>query len=195
MKTSQVLSKVSGIKLAFDPSWIDGCPGCPGPIFHEAIGDYIVAGLLKQIAVKFSDRSVGERMHELSKQMAYHASKGLINGWEDGDDICPPWFGPHWHGPIPVPEPNPQPWLEADKAAAINPIEVAKFSQGMSELMLAGALKHLAELTTNEAFSNEIFTIGQSVVKGASDRVYDEYCGTVPYPRPRPHYNQEFIEQ
>ena len=56
--------------------------------------------------------------------------------------------------------------------------------------MLAGALKQLASLTTSKDFSEKIFNLGQQVVKAAASEVFDDYCGTVPPPRPKLKYEE-----
>ena len=190
MKTSQFLEKVSTLRVLFDPSWVDGCPGCPGPVFNEAIGDYVIAGLLRQISVRFKLKSISKGLLSLSKQMAESSSRGLVAGWEDGDDICPPWW-PHHKIP------DPHPWFNRfgetniEKSAA----ELIQFSPAMEHVMIAGGLKQLASLTSNSKFSEEIFGLGQQIVEASASVLFDEYCGTVPRPRPKPRYeevNKEF---
>lgn len=185
MRTYQLLEKVSSMRLTFDPSWVDGCPGCPGPVINEAIGDYMVAIAVKNIAVKLRNQSIQKEMLSLSREMAEHASRGLLAGYEDGDDICPPWWPhPHFHGPYPPPPPP------IDRDLEVSVVDIAGFSDSMNELMLAGALKQLASLTTNRNFSERIFWMGQSIVKNALSEVFDDYCGTVPPPRPKPKYEE-----
>lgn len=185
MKTSQLLQKISSLHLRFDPSWIDGCPGCPGPVINEALGDYLVAQMLREIAARLKTKKVAEGLHGLAKEMVVHSSKGLVAGWEEGDDFCPP----HWPFPFPKPGPDPAAWFNRyEEYHFNNPTELVSFSPAMEELQLAGALRSLATLTQNQKFSEQIFSFGQQVVKGAASRVFDEYCGTVPRPRPKPHY-------
>jgi hypothetical protein len=195
MKTFQILEKVKTMKIIFDPSWVDGCPGCPGPVFGDAIGDYMVAGLLRDIASNLQNKNIRDSLLNLSKLMVEKSSKGLLAGWKFGDDICPPWWP---FPPKPWPRPDPWPWskhglfgdVDPDSSPAMPIPGIAEFSKGMGELMLAGALKHLASLTTDKGFSKEIFAQGQQIVKGISTDISNEYSNTVPMPRKKPEYRR-----
>jgi len=60
----------------------------------------------------------------------------------------------------------------------------------MNDVVLAIALRQLASLTTSARASAAIEQIGQAIMKGASSRIYDEYCGTpvkprIPTPKPQ----------
>ena len=60
----------------------------------------------------------------------------------------------------------------------------------MNDIVLAHALRELASLTSNEKASHGIRQIGETIVKAASSKLFDEYCGTpvkihVPVPRPK----------
>jgi len=73
--------------------------------------------------------------------------------------------------------PDPHPWLEHASAA-------------MKDIALAVAIRDLASVTTLEKVSTSLKEVGESVMKQASGRVFDEYCGTpvkprVPVPRPK----------
>ena len=59
----------------------------------------------------------------------------------------------------------------------------------MKDVVLAVAIRDLASVTTIEKVSSMLKAIGEGVMKQASGRVFDEYCGTpvkphVPVPRP-----------
>jgi hypothetical protein len=202
MNALSILEKAGSFRLIFDPSWVDGCPGCPGPVFNEAIADYAIAGVLRDIAAVVKNSNISEPLRNIARKMVENSSKGLIAGWEDGDDICPPWRFP-FPGPKPNPwraaeGPRPNPWLDFQKQfdtrnaslETFSAVNIASFSPSMDTLMLAGAVKQLASLTTDDNFSSEIFSIGQQMVKEGSARAYDEYCGTKPRPRPKPNYRR-----
>ena len=53
----------------------------------------------------------------------------------------------------------------------------------MNDVLLANALRQLASLTTSAKASGAFREIGESIMKGASSRLYDEYCGTPVKPR------------
>jgi|SRR5580765_2199317 hypothetical protein len=180
MKTNLILQKVAFLHGMIDPSWIDGNPGQPGPIFHTALNDLAVADLLRYIGVNLHDRELATKAHEIGKELVSRSSHGLIEGWEDGDDICPPWFkgGPRPHNEdLSLTSPQPEPWLEHTTPA-------------MNDIVLAHALRELASITSNEKASNGIKQLGETIVKAASSKLFDEYCGTpvkphVPAPRPK----------
>jgi len=121
----------------------------------------------------------------------------LPAGWEDGDDICPPWHfrvppppPPRGEGPQPDPwrfAPDPYPWhlLGPDASPWLEHATAA-----MKDITLALAIRDLASVTTIEKISSTLKEVGELVAKQASGRVFDEYCGTpvkprVPVPRPK----------
>ena len=60
----------------------------------------------------------------------------------------------------------------------------------MNDIVLAHALRELASITSSEKASNGIRQVGETIVKAASSKLFDEYCGTpvkihVPVPRPK----------
>ena len=179
MKTNLILQKVSFLHGMIDPSWIDGNPGQPGPIFRTAMADYVVAELLRDISVNLQDRELAKKVHDTGKELVSSSAHGLAAGWEDGDDICPPWFkgGPRPHGEELAFASRPELWLE-------------HVSSAMNDIVLAHALRELASITSSEKASNGIRQAGETIVKAASSKLFDEYCGTpvkvhVPVPRPK----------
>ena len=169
MKTNLILEKVSFLHGVLDPSWVDGGPGQPGPIFRTAIADYVVAELLRDISVNLHDRELATKVHNIGKELVSASSHGLTAGWEEGDDLCPPWRwpvgGPGPRGDELVFGPRPEPWLE-------------HVTPAMNDIVLAYALRQLASLTSSEKASNGIRQVGETIVKGASSKLFDEYCGT-----------------
>jgi hypothetical protein len=168
MKTSFIMQKVSFLHGLIDPNWVDGNPGQPGPIFRTATLDYVVAELLRDISTKLRNGELATKVRNIGKELVSASSQGLTAAWEDGDDICPPYF---WHGPRPhqdvvlVAGPQPEPWLE-------------HLTPAMSDIVLANALRELASLTSSEKVSNAIRQVGETIVKAASSKLFDEYCGT-----------------
>jgi hypothetical protein len=73
--------------------------------------------------------------------------------------------------------PSPEPWF-------------AHTTPAMNDIILAHALRQLASLTSSEKASSAIKTVGEGIVKSASARLFDEYCGTavkhyIPMPKPK----------
>lgn len=176
MITHLILEKVSFLKGVLDPNWVDGGPGQPGPIFRTAIADYIVADLVRAISQNVANKEAASRLLVLGRDLATDAARGLATGYDDGDDICPPWYWnrpiphPHDPGPLSLMGPDPVPWLQNSTPA-------------MNDVMLAVGVRQLASLTSNAKASNGLKEIGESIMKGASSRLYDEYCGTPVKPR------------
>jgi hypothetical protein len=175
MGISLILEKVSFLKGVIDPNWVDGNPGQPGPIYRAAIADYMVAELVRNISQNVSSQELGARLLAAGRELAAQAAVGMMSSFDEGDDICPPWY---WNRPIPHGgggpvfslQPEPSPWLQ-------------HLTPAMSDVVLAVALRHLASVTTNTKASGAIKELGESVMKGASGRLYDEYCGTPVKPR------------
>lgn len=183
MNLSLILEKVSFLKGVLDPNWVDGGPGQPGPIYRTAIADYMVADVVRAISQTVSNQEIGKRLLAAGKDLAAESSRGISAGYDDGDDICPPWYR---NGPIPHhlgvgPEsplgPDPSPWFQ-------------HLGPAMNDVLLAIALRQLASLTTSAKASGAFKELGEATMKGASSRLYDEYCGTpvkprIPTPRPQ----------
>jgi hypothetical protein len=179
LKTNLILQKVAFLHGLIDPSWIDGNPGQPGPIFRTSMSDLVVAELLRDISVNLHDRALATNVHNIGKELVTNSSQGLTAGWEDGDDICPPWFkgGPRPHSEVSLTSPHPEPWLQ-------------HLTPAMNDIVLAHALRELASITSSEKASHGIRQAGETIVKAASGKLFDEYCGTpvkihVPVPRPK----------
>lgn len=173
MNTKLILEKISFLRGVLDPNTVDGGPGQPGPVLRVALADSVVAELLRDISAALRDSEFAAKVREIGKELATRASSGMVAGWEDGDDICPPY---RHFGPIPQPEPDPHPWMEATPA--------------INAIALAHGLRQLASLTTDLVASAGIKSVGEAIVKRAGSQLFDEYCGTpvkprVPGPRPK----------
>jgi hypothetical protein len=184
--------------LKYHPEWVDGGPGLPGPVLRTAITEYIVAGLVRDIAAKVPSKQFAAALQETAKELVAESARRLPSDFAstvyDPDDICPPYWPHHpprhvdeglstsdihVASPLPSPwlvsAPSPDPWLEAAVPA-------------IRDVVLAVALRDLATVTTVAKASAALKEAGEGIVKGAASRVYDEYCGTLVKPRiPIPH--------
>ena len=177
MNTNLILQKVSFLHGMIDPDQVDGNPGQPGPIFRTAIVDLVVAELLRDISVNLQNREFATKVRNIGRDLVTGFSPGLTAGWEEGDDICPPFKGPRPYGDsVSLTAPQSEQWLKHAAPA-------------MNDIVLAHGLRELASLTSSEKASNEIRQAGETIVKAASARLFDEYCGTpvkhVPAPKPK----------
>jgi len=179
MRTFLIMAKIQFLRGAINPDWVDGGPGQPGPIYRTAMANYVVAEILRDISAGLTDKTLATQLHTIGKELVAESSKGLSADWDEGDGICPPWFVLHHkseprRGPNPwmqLIEPDPSPWL-----GLVTP--------AMNDVVLAVAVRELASLTTSEKASAAMKQAGETIVKGSSSRLFDEYCGTMVKPRP-----------
>ena len=169
MSLNLILQKVAFLHLTINPDFVDGNPGQPGPIFRTAIADYVVAGLLRDISRLVKDKEKAGAIHAIGRELAAGASGGLVAGWEDGDDLCPPYRFPF--------PPRPEPW-QSFFTAQPEVLRVEHFGPNMTDIVVAHVLRQLASMTSSERANAAMQEIGQSMVKGASSQLFDEYCGT-----------------
>jgi hypothetical protein len=122
-----------------------------GPKFSVATKEYAMAGVVRDIARNLTDKGLQRKLLAAGKNMVAFAQKGLINGWEEGDDICPPWWPPvPWPGPWPggSGEPDPHPWF---------------FTRQEGVYEYANALKVLATMTAQPATAKQLNEIADAL--------------------------------
>ncbi len=107
------------------PEWVDGCDGCPGPLFHvqsvldrrikAAVTKSVADGLAGLIAAsRAQDPVVAKRLHEVAiRTLSGGAAQAGNAAWSAAEwdgDLCPrrPW---------PFPGPKPQ-WDENQRTLA-----------------------------------------------------------------------------
>ena len=148
----------------FIPNWED-----PG---WGHYGELALADAVKQLSSVISDKKLSGKVFGISQKMAKEATAGMINGWEEGDDICPPWrpFPPF--PPVPDPWPGPFPWKEIASA---------------EQIRVANILTQISGLTISKEFNQALKSVAAEVVRGAANKLADDFerCGTVPRPKPR----------
>jgi len=120
-----------------------------GPVFKShAIKEYMMAGVLRDISFEMADKEIAREVKTTGAEMVKFASANLINGWEDGDDICPRW--PHF------PIPHRYDFFEAQQEvfsqinySALNP-------QPLPPKEIGSALKVIADLTSLQQVSEQL---------------------------------------
>ncbi len=123
-----------------------------GPRFSAATKEYAMAGVVRDIAKALPDKSLQKKLLAAGKSMVEYSSKGLINGWEEGDDICPPYWHP-WPGPIPGGggDPDPIPWFTARHEGISEYANALKVIAGMSKVpSVAKQLNEIAGALNNQ---------------------------------------------
>ena len=123
-----------------------------GPaIKSHAIKEYMLAALVRDISYEITDKEIAYQLKSVGAAMAKYASAHLINGWEEGDDLCPPW------PPFPYPnhayDPESTPWFSSD-VAELNP-------QPLPPHTIISALKVLARLTSLPNVQEQLKDIAQ----------------------------------
>lgn len=126
-----------------------------GPKYSIAIREYMIAGIVRDIAKKVPNHDIQSKLLSLGKELVSYSSRGLINGWEEGDDLCPPFF--RWPFPIPDPFPNlakpqPDPWYNGD---------FLDYSSHQKQLV--ASLKVLGTLTTQKKLGEHIAKIADEL--------------------------------
>jgi hypothetical protein len=150
-----ILAKLGMIKIP-PQAWDALIPH--GPKVSQVFVEFMAAGLVRDIARRVSDKSLGKNLIEVSRDMAKSSMGGLISSWEDGD-ICPPW----WPWPWPGPRPN---WEEIfdpmdGKFGPFAPFAVP----GIEQLVLADALVSISQVTTNVEHSKMLFNSAIGIAK------------------------------
>ncbi len=116
-----------------------------GVKFSAATKEYAMAGVVRDIAKNLTDKAIQKQLFTAGRAMVDFASKGLINGWEEGDDICPPfWPRLPWPGPYPGGDPDPSPWFIARVEGVDEYANALKVLSGMSAV--PAVAKQLGEI-------------------------------------------------
>lgn len=124
-----------------------------GPRYSLAIKEHMMAGIVRDIAKNVTASDIRNKLLSVGKEMVTFASKGLVNGWEEGDDICPPFF--RWPRPLPNPwrEPDPIPWYFN------NTNNGELLDHATHQKQLVASVKLLATLTSQKEFSEQLKSI------------------------------------
>lgn len=72
-----------------------------GPKVSKVAKEYLFAQVVRDIAKQVQDTKAATQLMDAGREMTGFAAKGLVAGWEEGDDLCPEWFGR-----IPFPRPK-----------------------------------------------------------------------------------------
>ena len=146
-----VLQKITFLNVIKKFEWVDGGPGQPGPL-SKAATTLLLSSLVRDLSAHVSDPEISREVRSTGKEMAEVAIGGLIAGWEDGDDWCPPLKPPKW-----PPGPGPWPWLEALRV--FDPEPVPWFEAAGARLkdgIIGFALQQIAALTPDEQLAGQV---------------------------------------
>ncbi len=86
-----------------------------GPRFSSFTKKYAMTAMVREIVKALPDKSLQKKLMSAGRSMVEYSSKGLINGWEEGDDTCPPYWPliPGGGG-----DPDPIRWMIASQKAS-----------------------------------------------------------------------------
>jgi hypothetical protein len=159
-----LISKVAILKIP-PQAWDAIIPH--GPKVSQRMVEYFAAGVIRDIATLVPDKATKQRLMRTGRDLATTVSSGLVQGWEDGDDICPPWppgSGSWWGETL---KPQPLPWK-------VKTIE---------QFVLADLIASVAEVTTNETISAQLKETAFVLVRTASNQVMKDFEQTPIKPR------------
>ena len=165
MKLNTIAAKIAALK---DPRIFDAPRGGDGdpPQLSQPLYEYALAGLLRDISGQLSQKAQGVKLREIGQQIVRKTATGLLTGWQEGDDICPPW-------PWPFPWPPRIDWFEA-------------MTVTVRDIFLAQAVREIASMTFDQEFSSALKAVSEDIVKVAQAKVFDDFCGTPVKPRKPP---------
>lgn len=131
-----------------------------------------LAGAIGKFSTLITDKALSAKAFELSKQKAEAAVKGLIAGWDDGDDICPVGVHPHgrgWDFETNL-KSHSQPWKSISSAEQVE---------------IAYLFTKFSALTTSIPFNGALKSLATEIAGSVSGKLADEFekCGTPPRPR------------
>lgn len=189
MKISAILQKMSFLQFVDKRDWIDGGPH---PMFRvsSALYEVLLSEIMRGAASALENKEAGGQLHALGREMMAKFAGGLVKGWDDGDDICPPWFGPHphWQWDFAQMVPDTAPAVSGDMLSRLAQPSVAvdEMPGAFRDLLLANVIRTAACLTSDQGYSERLKGIGEQLVggvAGSKSKAFDEYCATPVKPR------------
>lgn len=159
-----VFKKVDILKR-FHPEWVDGGPGQPGPVVSKALRDFLISGVIRDLAGLVGNAGVAREMHAVAQGMAKHAVGGLLAGWDDGDDLCPPWRWP-FGGPKPRPGPDPW-WFEVGLLDRGDFAWLDAAPKGSLDPVIAFGVRQLAAMASDAGSGRKLEGIVEQLAKAA----------------------------
>src|ERR1044071_102830 len=156
MKANLIFEKLNTLNTMFHPEWIDGDPkiGGPGPTLRSGLGDYAVAEVLRDIAKSLKNTETQATVHTIAKELAIEATQSMAVGFEDGDDICPPFRFPRPHFAT-------NELVNTTEGRAISLNHVTPL---VNDTLLAVAIRQLASLTTSAKASTAMKQVGEAIL-------------------------------
>jgi hypothetical protein len=164
--TLELLSKARFLKIPPE-AWDAIFPH--GPRISQGLVELMTAEVIRDIAGKVKMPGVKTKLMSIGKGLAGFSERGLVQGWEDGDDICPPWPRPFPWPWSDVFEPIPEPW-KGKLGPQPDPWRLGAIEQ----VILADLVLSLSGVTTSKEFSTQLAEVGVAMLKEASVAVTQE---------------------
>ena len=143
-----------------------------GPKVSQNLVDYMAACVVRDVARQVHDRALQTKLTALGREMAAQSAKGMVNGWEDGDDICPPW------PPFP-----PVPWPHREELSSKFEAQAPWTTESVDQAVLAGMLLSLANVTSSPAACETLKSSAVTLARTAAAHLVDEIEGAKAKPR------------
>src|SRR5262249_40696081 len=180
MNTSIILTKTATLAFIDKRDWVDGGPHSWGRI-SSSMFEVMLSQVVREAASKLNNRAAAVQVRDLGRKLFERGSKGSIVGWEDGDDICPPWKPwPHFPAFVPFPFPSPGPGPDPDPWPIDQLTFVDVLPAAVQDVLIAGAIRQAASLTSDKELSEGLKQASEGIMKGlgATGALFDEFCGT-----------------
>lgn len=159
MSTISILNaKVAFLKIS-PHAWDEIIPH--GPKVSPSLVEYMVAGLVRDIAKRVKDLNIKTKLMDIGKELAIFGSQKLIQGWEMGDDICPSWPIPPW------------PWWKDLEQEEVEPAPWVVDS--VEQVVLADFLISLADITKHSDIKTALKDMSQAIIKETSHCLADDF--------------------
>jgi hypothetical protein len=128
---------------------------------------------VRDISELIANKDIATKVRGIGKEIANVTSHGLVQGWEDGDDICPPWRWPFPPGPWPqwqdiiiTEGPQPEPW---------GPRPEPWVSESIQQIVLGNLLVSLAEVTSHLEQGRQLRDIAAITIREAAGNLAKDF--------------------
>lgn len=131
-----------------------------GPVYSRPLVEFMTAGVIRDISAHIRNEEIAEKVKSVGRNMASTASRGLIQGWDEGDDLCPiPIKWPFPPRITPITGPHPEPWLV----------------DSVKQVVLANLLVNIANITINREFSTQLRDAAFTVIKMEANYLTEDF--------------------
>ncbi|MBS0299151.1 MAG: hypothetical protein JSR32_04325 [Proteobacteria bacterium] len=157
---SELIEKVNFLILRAHPEAADAIFPHGPVVYSRPLAEFMAAGIIRDISAHIRDEGIAEKVKSIGRNMASTASRGLIQGWEEGDDLCPvPIKWPFPPRITPITGPQPVPWLV----------------DSVKQVVLANLLVSVANIIINREFSTQLRDAAFTVIKMETNYLTEDF--------------------